>query len=495
MTRGLTKRLAACATAALTALMLAGCGGGGGIGGTGAGTVTDPNAGGGGGGTATGTGLTFGTVQGFGSVIVNGVHYEDRGVDIVFDDRTVKGDGGSTTQSNLRVGMVVRVDFDSASSVKAFTVDKALDGRVEAVLDANRIVVMGQTIRIDDSTTRYEDNVLRSGLVPAVGDRVRVQGLVAGSGTVAGGFLQKLSTAPSGFEVKGVVTNHNGSTSFSIGTLTVTYGGGTSLSDMPAGNWNGLLVEVKGSSCSGAAGSPCGVLSATQVQPTGPSVSSSTNKAQAEFEGVVTSGNATSFKLGNQAITTSGSTRWEGGASGDLVVGVKVEAEGAIVNGTLVASKVSFRDGARAEADVASVTPATNRFTLSGLPGITVVVNSLTQWKNLSGLNNLALGNHLRIRGRLNGNTLTATEVELRSANRRVELQGPLTAMAAPNLTLGGITVNTAGISDSSFQGLNDAVIGRSAFFAAVKVNTLVKVRGDLNGGTVTWSEVQLESD
>jgi hypothetical protein len=105
------------------------------------------------------------------------------------------------------------------------------------------------------------------------------------------------------------------------------------------------------------------------------------------------------------------------------------------------------------------------------------------------------VGNHLRIRGRMNGTTLTATEVELRSANRRVELQAPLTAVAAPSITLGGITVNTSGVSDNSFLGLNDAVIGRSAFFAAARVNTLVKVRGDLSGSTVSWSEVQLESD
>ena len=192
------------------------------------------------------------TVQGFGSVIVNGVHYEDRGVDIVFDDRTIRGDGGSTTQDNLRVGMVVRVDFDSASAVKGFTVDSALSGRVESVVDANRFVLMGQTIRIDDTTTRYEDKVLRTGLIPAVGDTVRVQGLVASSGAVTASYLQKLSTASGQVEAKGVVANHNGTNTFSIGTLTVTYTTAATTSDKPAGTWNGHVVEVKGSSCSGA---------------------------------------------------------------------------------------------------------------------------------------------------------------------------------------------------------------------------------------------------
>ncbi|MEI6546955.1 MAG: DUF5666 domain-containing protein [Burkholderiales bacterium] len=480
-------------------MLLGACGGGegGGIGGTGAGIVTGPNLGvGGGGGVAFGTGISYGTVQGFGSVIVNGVHYEDRGVDIVFDDRTIRGDGGSTTQSNLAVGMVVRVDFDSASSVKRFTVDSALSGRVESVLDANRFVLMGQTIRIDDTTTRYEDNVLRTGLVPAVGDTMRVQGLVAGSGAVTAGYLQKLSSASGQFEAKGVVANHNGTNTFSIGTLTVTYTTtATTTSDMPAGNWNGLVVEVKGSSCSGATGTACGTLAATKVQPSGPVVSTSTTKAQAEFEGTVTSGTAASFKLGNLTVTTDSSTRWEGGTAADLLTGVKVEAEGSIANGTLKASKVSFRDSARAEGDIATLTSATSSFTLNGLPGVTVKVNSLTEWKNVASLGALGVGNHLRIRGRLNGTTLTATEVELRSADQRVELQAPLTAVAAPSITLGGVTVNTTGLSDNSFLGLNDTTIGRSAFFLAAKVNTLVKVRGNLSGSTVNWNEVQLESD
>ena len=492
MHRFQTRHLARhCATACL-AMLLAACGGDGGIGGTGVGTVTNP---GGGGGVTSGIGLSYGTVQGFGSVIVNGVHYEDRGVDIVFDDRTIRGDGGSTTQDNLRVGMVVRVDFDSASAVKGFTVDSALSGRVESVVDANRFVLMGQTIRIDDTTTRYEDKVLRTGLIPAVGDTVRVQGLVASSGAVTASYLQKLSTASGQFEAKGVVANHNGTNTFSIGTLTVTYTTAATTSDMPAGNWNGLVVEVKGSSCSGAAGTPCGTLAATKVQPNGPMLSTSTAKAQAEFEGMVTSGTAASFKLGNLTVTTDSSTRWEGGTAADLLPGVKVEAEGSIANGTLKTSKVSFRDGARAEGDIATLTSATSSFTLNGLPGVTVKVNSLTEWKNVASLGALGVGNHLRIRGRLNGTTLTATEVELRGANQRVELQAPLTAVAAPSITLGGVTVNTTGLSDNSFLGLNDAAIGRSAFFLAAKVNTLVKVRGNLSGTTVNWSEAQLESD
>lgn len=483
------RHLARFCAAACLAVLLGACGGGGGD------TVSTGSSGGGIG----GTGLSFGGVQGFGSVIVNGVRFDDRGVDIVFDDSTIVGDGGgSITKSKLRVGMVVQVNFDSTTSVKSFIVDSPLSGRVESVTDANQFMLMGQTIRIDDTTTRYQDDTLSTtGLVLAVGDYVNVQGMVVGSGVVTASYLQKLSTPASQYEAKGVVTNHNGTNRFSIGALTVTYTTATTTSDMPAGSWNDLVVEVKGSTCSGGTGTPCGTLAATKVELNGPAVNASTTKAQAEIEGIVISGTAASFKLGNQTVTTDSSTRWEGGAAAELAIGVKVEAEGSIVNGTLKASKVSFKDGARAEGNIATLTSATSSFTLTGLPGITVTVNSLTEWKKVANLAALGVGDHVRIRGRLNstGTILTATEVELRSADQRVELQAPLTAVAAPSITLAGVNVNTTGLPDNSFQGLNDAVIGRSAFFAAAKVGTLVKVRGDLSGSTVIWSEVQLESD
>ena len=81
--------------------------------------------------------------------------------------------------------MVVRVD-GSISGAKAdtITVDDAIKGRVEQVLDANRMVVMGQTVQIDN-LTRFDNNV-----VPVVGDLVNVYGLVAGDGVIAAGFVE-----------------------------------------------------------------------------------------------------------------------------------------------------------------------------------------------------------------------------------------------------------------------------------------------------------------
>jgi len=108
----------------------------------------------------------------------------------------------------------------------------------------------------------------------------------------------------------------------------------------------------------------------------------------------------------------------------------------------------------------------------------------------VSGLNNLVVGNHVRIRGRASGsNTVIATEVEKRSADPRVELQGPIQSItgASPNqiVTILGVAVDTTGVV---FEDVN-----RATFFSQAVVGTLVKARGSLNGSTVTWSEMELE--
>ena len=67
-------------------------------------------------------------------------------------------------------------------------------------------------------------------------------------------------------------------------------------------------------------------------------------------------------------------------------------------------------------------------------------------------------------------------------------------AVSNQNLTILGVQVNTNGFSNpDDFQGLDDQPIGRAAFFSAVQVGTLVKVKGRLNGVVVTWREAELE--
>jgi hypothetical protein len=193
------------------------------------------------------------------------------------------------------------------------------------------------------------------------------------------------------------------------------------------------------------------------------------------------------------------STVFSGGLLADISVGTKLEAEGPISAGVLTAAKVSLRDNVRVEADVAGIDVVGKTLSLAGLPGVTVTVNSLTSFKGgATSIAALAAPNHLRTRGRLGaGNTIVATELEQRSttSGSRVIVQAPVNAMSGTNnvTLLGSIVVTTSGVPESEFKNISDAPLGRAAFYAAIKVGSLVKARADLIGSALVWNQIEIE--
>lgn len=461
--------------------MLSGCGSGGD---GGAGSTTS---------SATGTAVASGTVTDFGSVYVNGKKFETTGASFIVD-------GLSGSQSDLRKGMTVSVigsvtgDQRSAVSVRQ---RDAVEGLVQSVAaDGLSLVVMGQTVLVDN-TTLIDNNIPGQsvGNLVAGTDFVEVNGHIRPNGVIQATFIEKKLAGIVTPEVRGFVRNHNsGAQTFQIGNLTVNYGAAL-INDMPnpAGHaWNDLLVEAKGTQFTpGPNVQTQGTLVATKVEPENQGVGN--NVDEFEVEGFVTQVlGAGSFFIGNTRVQTSANTEFRGGTIDEIIVGAKLSAEGRLANGILTAKHVKFHESVRLEGNIASINSGAGTLTLAGLPGITVTVNSQTN--GISSLNDLSVGGHVRVRGRLNGSTgMVATRVEQRSASDDVDLQGPVQAVSNPNLTILGVPVNTSGISEDEFKGLNDQPIGRAAFFNAVKVNTLVKMKGRITGGVVSWREAELE--
>jgi hypothetical protein len=180
-----------------------------------------------------------------------------------------------------------------------------------------------------------------------------------------------------------------------------------------------------------------------------------------------------------------------------VALGVEVEVEGSLVNGVLIAGEVSFKDSVEIEGDVNTVTSggATPNLTISGLPGITVFVNAQTEFTGgLANLGQLVFGDHVSVQGQPTGaTTVMAARVERRSADTRVALNGAVQSIANPTVTVLGVPINTAGISDTNFTDSDDAIIGRAAFFSAVKAGTFVEAKGNLIGGSVVWNEIGID--
>ena len=133
----------------------------------------------GGGGGIGGTGVTStGTIDGFGSIFVNGVEFET-------DESDVSLDGVTSTQDKLRLGMVVTVHGTVNEDGKTGTADQVVfdddvQGPVSAIEpgqdgDSLLLTVLGVDI-IAERTGTVFDGVSFDTL--AVGDLVEVSGFV-----------------------------------------------------------------------------------------------------------------------------------------------------------------------------------------------------------------------------------------------------------------------------------------------------------------------------
>ena len=427
--------------------------------------------------------VSFGTVTQLGSAYVNGVHYITTNADVTVDDNP-------GTESDIRVGQVVVVsgsidDNGIDGTASTVTVESVVKGPIDSIYNATtrELGVMGQTIQVTDLTV-IDDSIGNVNTL-AIDDEVKIHGHVRGNGLIEATLIEDSAVALTEYKVIGLSQSVT-ATNFSIGSLDINYSG-ADVSDLSGGMPSASqLVEVKGTPPLNM-----GTLMATKVEPAGVT-SNNNNVDYVEIEGFVTTvTNPTppiSFTLGNIPVTTSNTTLYEGGLPEDVLVGSKLEVDGQLSNGTLIASKIQFRYNVKIEANVDSFDGTT--LTIVGLNGITVTVDGLTEVDSSP-----VAGNEVRLRGYKTGNgAVTATRIEDRgSASNRAILQAPVESeVTGTSITLLGITVTTTAI-DFQFQDVTDMNLTSDAFYNLVDVGTLVKARGDYNAATVDWDQAEVE--
>ena len=307
-------------------LAIASCGGGGG-------SVASGGTG--------GTGISAGTVTGFGSVFVNGVEFSTTTSSVELDGASGP-DEATDPHRGLKVGMVVEVEgtFDdngTTGTAARITYKDNLEGPVSSITPINattsQAVVLGQTVIIDSQTV-FEGTTFGT---LAVGNLIEVSGLPDDTGSIHATFIELKAVsfvAGMPIEVKGTIQNL-GATTFQINALTVDYSSATHL---PSGGLaNGQFVEVKGTSSDNGV-----TLTATEIEIDDDTLGVS-DAGKVEMEGFVTEVTSQSqFKVGTQAVQTTGSTVFENGTASDIAMGRKVEVEGPLAGGVLTATKVSF---------------------------------------------------------------------------------------------------------------------------------------------------------
>ncbi len=301
------------ALAALVAV-LHGCGGG--VEGQGTGSVS----------------YSDGPISGFGSIIVNGVHFDETKASITDDE------GHGLSAADLKLGMTVRVDagaIDQATNTALATkvqVGSDLVGPVSANdLAATTITVLGQTVRITASTV-FDDSLPGGQAAITVGAKVQVFSILDPVSGVYAARRVELAGAPTAYKLRGVVAGLDKTAhTLQIGAATLAYSADTAPADLA----NGQIVRVKLQTTPDGNGRwvVTSFASGASRPPEG---------GETEIESVIASYTSNAdFTLSGVRVNASGATIEPAGST--LAAGVRVEVEGTYSGGVLMARKVEVK--------------------------------------------------------------------------------------------------------------------------------------------------------
>ncbi len=384
---GLLRRAAALALAAVAAM--AGCGGGVGVGGTG--------------------GFASGPITGFGSVIVNGIEFDDATAQVEDED------GGASAPGVLQLGMVVDVDSGpiggSAAAPTAVAAHirfgSEIVGPVDSVdMAAASLGVFGQTVAVT-STTVF-DSRLTNGLASVtVGSTLEVFGAFdAQRSRFVATRIAPRDSAVAFFKVRGPVRNLDpAARTFAIGSLVLRY------TAAPAGLAEGVIVRVRVETTP--------VAGTWTVHAFGAGVRSLPDLDRARLRGPITTfSSSQQFSVDGQPVDASAASFPDGTAG--LALGVEVDVEGPVAGGVLRATQVEIDDnggpqgGFELKGSIDEHFPALQLFALRGVtvfygaPGVEFDNGTATD---------LRVGVAVEARGVLsaNGTRLLATRIRFKN--------------------------------------------------------------------------------
>lgn len=326
----------------LAAAVTAGCGGSVGVGGTGA--------------------HAAGPIDGFGSIFVGGIEFDDATAE-VFDD-----DGAPITRAALRLGMGTEVDSGAlggtadapTATARSIRMVAAVVGPAHAVdAPAGTLTVFDQPVSVDALTVF--DAAWPNGLASvADGAVLRVHGaLDASVGVYKATRIEPAAASPTAYKVRGTVKDLDTTArTFRIGMALFSYSGAQPLLSPDA------FVRVS------AATTPVagrwvvvGVSAGARALP---------DLDQVRLRGAVTAFvSETSFSVNGQPVDARNAVRT--GPPGALALGVSVVVDGSVQSGVLVARSVRLDNQGGAQGNyrikgaIESVDAGTKTLVLKGL--------------------------------------------------------------------------------------------------------------------------------
>jgi hypothetical protein len=465
---------------------LPGCGGGAG---GGIASAASPSGGGIG-----GTGVTSsGTIDGFGSIFVNGVEFNTEGAEILID-------GEPAGEEALGLGMVVLVsgtidDNGTIGTAAQVIFDQEVEGPVEAIErdqdgDSMLVTVIGVSVIAERTGTVFQGVDFDT---LAVGDLIEVSGFPNGEGELRATRIEKegeFIPGVSEIEVEGIVSLLT-ETEFTLDEFIVDYSN-ADLSGVSGSTLReGMLVEVYGTLDTGR-------ILASRIEQSNNVEDAIDDGEQLSVQGTITNFSSVgNFQVSGVAVDASAATLLPMGL--ELGNGAIVEAQGSWDGSVLQARVVEARRGRiEIEARVAAVDAAANSVTLQLVGGtVPVQLDSRTLLEDDTGaaetitIDDIRTGDFLEVEAIMADNALVATRIDREEVDDDV-VQAPVESfMAGSSLTVLGVTYSTEG---AEFEDSDDRPLAPEQFYGALQVGMLVKIKDELPTDGIA-DEVEFESD
>ena len=468
---------------AATAALVVACGGGGsGMSGTSTAMGTAPV-------------MATGTITGFGSVYVNGVHFQTTRA-------TIRKNGQVVAQSALKVGEIAHVKgsenvSNGTGNADSVDVEENVVGPIATMDTAhNTLTVLGQTVKIDAGTSFSSDVQPADITGLKASDFVEVSGMTAADGTITATRIERDASAGT-LQVLGTVASvDTAAHTLMINALIVNYSA-ANLTGFTSGQpANGDLAEVHGTTFDSATTT----LTATSVdKQMSDAQQEAGDHGEMEREGLITRfASATDFDVAGEPVTTTAATVYHNGTAADLALNVKVEVEGSLNSSNVqVADVVSFdrNGGVELQSNVTAVDTTAGTLTVLG---VQITVTSTTRFEDKSSaqvemfnLSNVSVGDTVNVHGfesPAGSGKLVATRLERQPPSTEVEVSGPFTAGTSPQFSTFGITVDA---SSATLRDAGGATITLADFLTQA-VGHSVEVSGQLSGMIVTASEARI---
>ena len=442
--------------------------------------------------------IAIGPISHFGSVVVNGIHFETSSATVMMDD-------APATPADLHIGMMVSVHGTIQNTTGTTIADEIVfvddaQGVVTAINRAtNSFVVLGRTVTVDAFTVF--DNGSYDSL--QVGNIVEVSGQWRHEEQIQATHVIKVANqfqAGMQMEVKGQIQNLNQAThQFQIGNQDCDYSGamlelgGNTLengmyvqawSSMPLTNGDMILDKIQARDRDQDRDRLCD------------------QDCDFELEGFITRfESATDFDVDGTPVTTTDDTIYVNGSVTTLALDVKVAIDGTVGDdGILVAERIVFRlpSVIEIQADIEDIDPYALTFVVLGKTIYTD--DEDTMFRDGSGpyepsfdLGNLSTGDRVLVRAYMDGDDIIASRVELADASSLVVLKAQVedaTIGPPPYVNLLGIPVTADEFT--IYQDADKNPISALEFFVLVEIGDIVRAEGEYTGTSIEATKLFL---